>query len=159
MNQTTCTYVEEKPLPVLLSAKDAEKLGLTRSAFYRLLHREDVPSVIIGGRKYPVILYVYGGPHVRLVKDNYIAGFDKWALILASKGYIVFIMDNRGTLHHGAEYEKAIHRQCGKAEMADQMEGMKWNTWNLKKSAAVLLRPGLILSPMVSVTVKMATSL
>lgn len=52
MNQTTCTYVEEKPLPVLLSAKDAEKLGLTRSAFYRLLHREDVPSVIIGGRKY-----------------------------------------------------------------------------------------------------------
>lgn len=44
-------YVQ-KTLPVLLSAKDAEKIGLTRSAFYRLLHREDIPAVIIGGRKY-----------------------------------------------------------------------------------------------------------
>lgn len=84
------------------------------------------PADFDPAKKYPVVLYVYGGPHNRVVADNYIAGFAKWALILASKGYIVFSLDNRGSGHQGAEYEKAIHRQCGKAEMEDQMEGIKW---------------------------------
>ena len=84
------------------------------------------PADFDPSKKYPVILYVYGGPHNRTVADNYIAGFAKWALILAQKGYIVFGMDNRGSGHQGSEYEKAIHRQCGKAEMEDQMEGIKW---------------------------------
>ena len=52
MQQTKCIGDDRASLPVLLSAKDAEKIGLTRSAFYRLLHREDIPAVIIGGRKY-----------------------------------------------------------------------------------------------------------
>lgn len=66
MNQTTHTCIEKKPLPVLLSAKDAEKIGLTRSAFYRLLHREDIPAVIIGGRKY-------------LYRDRFLEWLDKRA--------------------------------------------------------------------------------
>ena len=77
-------------------------------------------------KKYPVVLYVYGGPHLQMITNSYLGGMSRWDILMAQKGYIVFSMDNRGTPYHGAEYEKAIHKQCGKAEMADQMEGMKW---------------------------------
>ena len=45
---------------------------------------------------------------------------------MAQHGYVVFVMDNRGTTNRGAEYEKAIHRRCGKCEMEDQMAGLRW---------------------------------
>ena len=77
-------------------------------------------------KKYPVILYVYGGPHTQLIRDVYQGGMTRWDIYMAQHGYVVFTMDGRGTPNHGAAYEKAIHRQCGQAEMADQMEGMKW---------------------------------
>ena len=50
----------------------------------------------------------------------------RWEMYMAQRGYVVFVMDNRGTQNRGAEFEKAIHRQCGLAEMADQMAGMEW---------------------------------
>ena len=49
----------------------------------------------------------------------------RWEMYMAQHGYVVFVMDNRGTSNQGAEFEKAIHGQCGQAEMADQMEGIK----------------------------------
>lgn len=104
------------------------EMGTVRSAdgkydnWYRLMKPIDFdPS-----KKYPVILYVYGGPHEQLVNDSYQARLRRWEMYMAQHGYVVFVMDNRGTPNHGAEYEKAIHRQCGKAEMEDQMAGMKW---------------------------------
>lgn len=77
-------------------------------------------------KKYPVILYVYGGPHNQLITNRYRGGMSRWDILMAQKGYIVFTMDNRGTPNQGSEYEKAIHKYCGKAEMEDQMAGMKW---------------------------------
>lgn len=77
-------------------------------------------------KKYPVILYVYGGPHLQQIKDTFLGGLSRWDVYMAQRGYIVFTMDNRGTPNRGAEYEKAIHKHCGKAEMEDQMEGVKW---------------------------------
>lgn len=104
------------------------ELGKIKSAdgkfdnFYRLIKPLDFdPS-----KKYPVILYVYGGPHSQMVKNNYQASLRRWEMYMAQHGYVVFVMDNRGTQNHGAEYEKAIHRQCGQAEMEDQMVGMRW---------------------------------
>ena len=89
--------------------------------WYRLIKPKDFdPS-----KKYPVILYVYGGPHSQLVKDTWLAELRPWEMYMAQRGYIVYVQDNRGTLNRGAEYEKAIHGQCGQAEMADQMEGIK----------------------------------
>ena len=75
--------------------------------------------------KYPLIVYVYGGPHSQLVQDRWLANVRMWELAMAQRGYAVYVQDNRGTLYHGAEYEKAIWGQCGKAEMEDQMEGVK----------------------------------
>lgn len=104
------------------------ELGTVKSAdgrydnYYRLIRPLDFdPS-----KKYPVILYVYGGPHSQLVRNDFQASLRRWEMYMAQRGYVVFVMDNRGTANRGAEYEKAIHRQCGVCEMADQMEGMKW---------------------------------
>ncbi|MBO5932815.1 MAG: S9 family peptidase [Bacteroidaceae bacterium] len=96
--------------------------------YYRLIKPLDFdPS-----KKYPVILYVYGGPHNQLVTNTFQYQLRRWEMYMAQRGYVVFVMDNRGTPNRGAEYEKAIHKQCGKAEMEDQIKGMEWlmaNEW------------------------------
>ena len=104
------------------------ELGSVKSAcgkynnHYRLIKPLDFDE----NKKYPVILYVYGGPHSQMVRNSFQAQLRRWEMYMAQRGYVVFVMDNRGTLNQGAEYEKAIHRYCGRAEMEDQMEGMKW---------------------------------
>ena len=75
-------------------------------------------------KKYPLIIYVYGGPHSQMVKDSWLGGVRMWELLMAQKGYVVYVQDNRGTQNHGAAYEKAINRLCGQAEMADQIVGI-----------------------------------
>ncbi|MBQ8721851.1 MAG: DPP IV N-terminal domain-containing protein [Paludibacteraceae bacterium] len=89
---------------------------------YRLIRPLDFDST----EQYPVILYVYGGPHTQLVRNSYQGYLRRWEMYMAQRGYVVFVMDNRGTPNHGADYARAIHRQCGVAEMQDQMVGMKW---------------------------------
>ena len=92
--------------------------------WYRLIYPIDFDPA----KKYPTIVYVYGGPHSQMVNNSYLASLRRWEMYMAQRGYVVFVMDNRGTLWHGAEYEKAIHRQCGKCEMEDQMKGIEWLT-------------------------------
>ncbi len=104
------------------------ELGTVKSAdgkydnYYRLIKPLDFDPQ----KKYPVILYVYGGPHSQMVQNTYLAQLRRWEMYMAQRGYVVFVMDNRGTSNRGAEFEKAIYGQCGQAEMADQMAGMKW---------------------------------
>ena len=104
------------------------ELGSVKSAdgkydnHYRLIKPLDFDE----NRRYPIILYVYGGPHSQLVTNSFQAQLRRWEMYMAQRGYVVFVMDNRGTLNQGAEYEKAIHRQCGKCEMEDQMAGLQW---------------------------------
>ncbi len=90
--------------------------------WYRLIYPLDFDPA----KKYPAIVYVYGGPHSQMVNNSYLANLRRWEMYMAQRGYVVFVMDNRGTLGQGAEYEKAIHRQCGKCEMEDQMKGVEW---------------------------------
>ncbi len=88
--------------------------------WYRLF----LPTDFDPARKYPVILYVYGGPHSQMVQNTWLGQVRMWEMLMAQKGYIVYVQDNRGTQNRGAEYEKAIHRHCGQNEMADQMVGI-----------------------------------
>ena len=89
--------------------------------FYRLIYPKDFsPS-----QKYPLIVYVYGGPHSQMVNDSWLGQIRMWEMLMAQKGYVVYVQDNRGTSNHGAAYEKAINRQCGVAEMEDQMAGIR----------------------------------
>jgi len=84
-------------------------------------------------KKYPLIVYVYGGPHSQMVQDKWLANIRMWELVMAQKGYAVYVQDNRGTQNRGSEFEKAINRQCGQAEAADQFAGLeellKRNPW------------------------------
>lgn len=103
-------------------------IGTVKSAdgkydnYYRLIKPMDFDP----NKSYPVILYVYGGPHSQLVKNSWLAEIRYWEMYMAQHGYVVFVMDNRGTPNRGAEYERAIHKNCGQAEMADQVKGMEW---------------------------------
>ena len=113
--------------PTAAYAYSEISLGTVKSAdglydnYYRLIKPLDFdPS-----KKYPLIVYVYGGPHSQMVKDTYMAELRRWEMNMAQKGYIVYVQDNRGTQNRGLEFEQAIHGQCGQAEMADQMVGVR----------------------------------
>lgn len=75
-------------------------------------------------KKYPLIVYVYGGPHSQMVKSSWLGGIRMWEMAMAQRGYAVYVQDNRGTSNRGAAFEKAINRRCGQAEAADQMAGL-----------------------------------
>jgi dipeptidyl-peptidase-4 len=77
-------------------------------------------------KKYPVIVYVYGGPHAQLITDSWLAGAGIYLNYLAQEGFIVFTLDNRGSADRGEAFEQVIHRQCGQAEMRDQMAGIEY---------------------------------
>lgn len=102
----------------LLTVKNDENTDL----YCRLIKPVDFDST----RKYPVIIYVYGGPHSQLVTDAWLGGGDLFLNYLATLGYVVFTLDNRGTNNRGADFEQAIHRRLGVAEVADQMAGVKF---------------------------------
>lgn len=77
-------------------------------------------------KKYPVFIYVYGGPHSQLVTNSWLAGAGLFLNYMASKGYIVFTLDNHGTANRGTSFEQSIHRQLGVLEAADQMKGVEY---------------------------------
>jgi len=99
-----------------LEAEDGTKL------FYRMIKPHDFDE----SKKYPVYIYVYGGPHAQLVTNSHLGGGNVYLNYLASKGYIVFTLDNRGSANRGFEFESTIHRRLGEIEVADQMEGVKY---------------------------------
>lgn len=84
------------------------------------------PANMDKNKKYPVILYVYGGPHSQLIQNRWLGGGRLWYHLLAQKGYIVFTVDNRGTNNRGRDFENIIHRQCGQIEMKDQIAGINY---------------------------------
>ena len=114
----------EDPLKAFKTGK--VMLGTVKSADGRFdnWYRLYLPADFDPSRKYPVILYVYGGPHSQMVNDSWLGGVRMWEMLMAQKGYVVYVQDNRGTQNQGEEYEKAIHRHCGRNEMADQMVGI-----------------------------------
>jgi dipeptidyl-peptidase 4 len=78
-------------------------------------------------KKYPVLVYVYGGPHLQLVKNSWLAGSNLWMVAFASlENYIVFTLDNRGSENRGFAFESSIHRNLGEAEMEDQLTGIDY---------------------------------
>lgn len=85
------------------------------------------------GKKYPVFVYVYGGPHAQMVHNAWLAGADMFLMYMASQGYVVFTLDNRGSGNRGLAFENATFRQLGTVEVQDQLAGIEW----LKKQAWV----------------------
>lgn len=76
-------------------------------------------------KKYPCLIYVYGGPHSQLVTNSFMSG-GVFLEFMAEQGYVVFTLDNRGTQNRGADFEKCIHRNLGVKEVEDQMCGVDY---------------------------------
>ena len=94
----------------------------TTDLFYRMVKPNDFDPA----KKYPTIVYVYGGPHAHNVEASWHWQSRTWETYMAQKGYIVFILDNRGSENRGRDFEQATFRQLGQIEMQDQMEGVKF---------------------------------
>lgn len=77
-------------------------------------------------KKYPVIVYVYGGPHAQLVNNTWIGGTSLFNYYLGQQGYIIFTLDNRGSANRGLAFEQAVHRNLGTLEVSDQMVGVNY---------------------------------
>ncbi len=85
-----------------------------------------IPPDLDSTEKYPVIVYVYGGPHAQLITNGWLNGAGLYLNYLAQQGYIVFTLDNRGSANRGFEFESVIHRKVGELEARDQMVGVKY---------------------------------
>jgi dipeptidyl-peptidase 4 len=72
-------------------------------------------------KKYPALVYVYNGPHVQMVTNNWLGNGELWMHHMAQEGVVQFSVDGRGSMNRGAAFENAIHRQCGTAEIEDQV--------------------------------------
>jgi dipeptidyl-peptidase-4 len=77
-------------------------------------------------KKYPAIVYVYGGPNDQEVSDSWLGGASLVLNYYAEQGFLVFSLDNRGTANRGKEFEQAIHRNLGAIEVSDQMVGVNY---------------------------------
>lgn len=77
-------------------------------------------------KKYPVLMFVYGGPGSQTVQDSYDAFNGFWYQALAAKGYIIVSVDNRGTGARGRDFRTQTYQQLGKYEIADQIAAAKW---------------------------------
>ena len=85
-----------------------------------------LPTGFDASKKYPVIVYLYNGPHLQLVTNSFPASGNLWYEYMAQNGYIVFTMDGRGSSNRGLKFEQAVHRNLGVNEMKDQLKGVDY---------------------------------
>ena len=84
------------------------------------------PSNFDPSKKYPVLMYVYGGPGSQTVKNSWGGANYLWYQMMAQKGYIIVSVDNRGTGARGQKFKKLTYKQLGKYETEDQISSAKW---------------------------------
>lgn len=84
-------------------------------------------------KKYPAVVYLYGGPHAQMITNGWLRGSNLWMQYMAQNGFVVFTIDNRGSAYRGQKFESATYRKLGQVESEDQMVGIRW----LKKQAIV----------------------
>ncbi|MEY4521541.1 MAG: hypothetical protein RIT10_726 [Bacteroidota bacterium] len=84
------------------------------------------PSNFDPTKKYPVMVYVYGGPHAQMITNSWLDGANLWMYWMAEQGYLVFTLDGRGSANRGFAFESQIHRRLGDVEMEDQLSGVDY---------------------------------
>jgi dipeptidyl-peptidase 4 len=77
-------------------------------------------------KKYPAIVYLYGGPHHQEVMNSFNGSGNLWFQYMAERGYVVFTLDNRGSGNRGKAFEQATFRNLGTEEMEDQLKGVEF---------------------------------
>jgi dipeptidyl-peptidase-4 len=120
--------ISEAPNPLAeFDMPEAEIITLTAADDSTTLYGRIIkPHDFDPEKKYPAIVYVYGGPHAQLVTNEWLGGARLWEYYMAQQGYILFAMDNRGSANRGFEFESVIHRNLGLAEGLDQLKGIDY---------------------------------
>lgn len=85
-----------------------------------------VPDDFDSTKRYPTIVYLYGGPNVQLITNTWLGGANLWFHYLTQQGYIVFTLENRGTACRGKAFEQVTYRKLGDVEMTDQITGVNY---------------------------------
>jgi dipeptidyl-peptidase-4 len=84
------------------------------------------PANFDAAKKYPVLIYTYGGPHAQVVMNQWGGPTFLWHQMMAQKGFVIFALDNRGSAGRGHLFEEPIHFRFGAQEMSDQRDGVAW---------------------------------
>jgi dipeptidyl-peptidase-4 len=84
------------------------------------------PANFDATKKYPALVYTYGGPHVQVVMNGWGGPTFLWHQMMAQKGFVIFALDNRGSAGRGHLFEEPIHLRLGAQEMSDQRDGAAW---------------------------------
>lgn len=117
---------DQHPLAPYHSALNAPRFGtLTAEDGQTLHYRIFEPAVIEAGKKYPVIVSVYGGPHAQRVTNSF-SPRDLYLHYLVQQGYLVFQLDNRGSYNRGKAFEDPIYKKLGEVELQDQIRGVEY---------------------------------
>jgi dipeptidyl-peptidase-4 len=103
-----------------------DTLSLKSSDGQTLHARLIKPTNFDPNKKYPVIVYLYGGPHAQMVTNSWLAAANVYMAAWAADGFVVFTIDNRGSYNRGVAFEQAPHRNLGTPEMEDQLAGVKY---------------------------------
>ena len=85
-----------------------------------------LPTDFDSSKRYPVIVYLYNGPHIQIIKNSFPSSGNLWYEYMAQKGYIVFTMDGRGSSNRGLQFEQAVYRKLGTVELEDQLQGVAY---------------------------------
>jgi dipeptidyl-peptidase-4 len=124
--KSTSIHIAENPL------KDYA-IGATEFITLKGVDGTDLHSRIIkpanfdASKKYPVLIYVYGGPHAQMNTNSWLGGASLWMQAFATlENYIIFTLDNRGSANRGFAFESIIHRNLGEVEIEDQLTGVDY---------------------------------
>lgn len=118
---TAADPFEGYKMPIIETGTIKAADGVT-DLYYRLVKPADLDP----NKKYPAIVYVYGGPHAQMVTGGWQNGARGWDIYMANKGYIMFCLDNRGSENRGLEFENATFRHLGIEEGKDQVKGVEY---------------------------------
>ncbi|MGB8524656.1 MAG: prolyl oligopeptidase family serine peptidase, partial [Candidatus Acidiferrales bacterium] len=113
---------------------ELDEYHLSRVEFFTIRSHDGVllncsmikPANFDPAKKYPVLVYTYGGPRVQVVMNSWTSSRFLWHQLMAQKGYIIFSLDNRGSAGRGHLFEEPIHYRFGAQELSDQRDGTQW---------------------------------
>ncbi len=124
-NKANTIHQSKNPL-INLKIGSTEMITLKTDGNTDLYGRVIKPSNFDATKKYPVMVYVYGGTHAQLVTNDWLGGASLWMHWMAEQGYVIFTLDGRGSANRGFEFESTIHRELGTNEIIDQLTGVKY---------------------------------
>ena len=137
-NPKTICIIETKSgktKTLLQSANPLADYNLGQLSIFKIKNNEGTdlycrlfkPVQFDSSKKYPVIVYWYGGPHAQLILNGWNGGAgDYWFQYMAERGYVVFTIDTRGSGNRGRAFEQSIFRKAGEAQMEDMMSAVKY---------------------------------